>query len=150
MYDPHKNAHARALLMKLQPILIAVLSTATLSVSQPAALARDSGLSKPAPLQALNIHSGGTLVSTNPTAARVRVMQDLTRKGYFCVKINEYSVNTCLVPSGVNANSYRAFNTDYSGSYLGRNRTWAWNCLNKRGQLWGTRSGQLWCQTGMR
>jgi len=89
-------------------------------------------------------------VGQDMTPPKVRIARDLMGKGYSCIEVSEYPLTTCAVPSGMGSNQFSKRFVSFQSSYLGDNRGWSWDCLNRNGQLWGASNGQLWCQTGMR
>ena len=93
---------------------------------------------------------GGTQVPQDQTPPRVRIARDLISQGYRCVDINEYPAFTCTPPGGMDSSTFSWRREAFRSTYIGRNADWAWNCLNNRGQLWGTSNGNLLCQPNMR
>jgi len=95
--------------------------------------------------------SGGeTRVPQDQTPPQVRTARDLLSRGYRCVDITEYPDFTCSPPGGMDSSTFSWRREAFRSTYIGGNADWAWNCLNNRGQLWGTSNGNLLCQPNMR
>lgn len=92
----------------------------------------------------------GSKVPSDMTPPKEKTARDLINKGYSCVQVQEYGISTCNVPGGMNPAAFSSRREAFWGAYLGNNRGWAWDCLNKNGQVWGASNGALWCQPGMR
>jgi hypothetical protein len=84
------------------------------------------------------------------TPPQVRTARNLINQGYKCVDIKEYKLFTCRVPSSMDSREFSYRSEAFWGIYLGSNRGWAWDCLNRNGQVWGKSNGDLLCQPDMR
>ena len=89
-------------------------------------------------------------VGRDMTPPRVRTARNLVQRGFVCVEVNEFSDTTCRTPQGMNPSEFPVRWESFHSNYLGANRGWAWDCMNRGGQVWGNSRSDLWCEPNMR
>ena len=104
------------------------------------------------PIGGCNGGGGGTSdssVGRDMTPPQVRTARNMMGLGYQCIEVNEFPAVTCGTPSGMASWEFQVRHESYWGWYLAPSKEWAWDCMNRGGQLWGSPS-QLQCVSGMR